>query len=76
MGRDALANQAPPLGLYSPSGNRSQDVYDLMHIRRNEKYVLSYLVSGHGPASPLSCPVIDILQFLATENALQLLFLG
>lgn len=76
VGEDALTNQASPLGLYSPGGNRSQDVYDLMRIRRNEKYVLSYLVSGQGPASSLNCPVIDILQFPATENALQLLSLG
>ena len=41
-----------------------------------EEYVVFYLLSGQGPASSLDCPAIDILEFLSTENKLQLLALG
>ena len=43
---------------------------------KNEKYVVSYLLSGQGPASPLDCPATDILEFLSTGNELKLLSLG
>ena len=43
---------------------------------KNEKYVVSYLLSGQGPASALDCPATDILEFLSTGNELKLLSLG
>ena len=43
---------------------------------KNEKYVVSYLLSGQGPASSLNRPAVDILEFLFTGNELQLLTLG
>ena len=36
-----------------------EDLLDL----ENEKYVVSYLLSGQGPASSLDCPTIGILEF-------------
>ena len=42
----------------------------------NEEYVVSYLLSGQGPASSLDCPTIDIVEFLSTGNELKLLTLG
>ena len=45
-------------------------------LTENEKYVVSYLLSGQGPASPLDCPATDILEFLSTGNELKLLSLG
>ena len=36
-----------------------EDLLDL----ENEKYVVSCLLSGQGPASSLDCPTIDILEF-------------
>ena len=41
-----------------------------------EKYVVPYLLSGQGPASPLDCPATDISEFLSTGNELKLLSLG
>ena len=38
--------------------------------------MVSYLLSGQGPASPLDCPATDILEFLSTGNELKLLSLG
>ena len=42
----------------------------------NEKYLVSYLLSGQGPASSMDCPAIDMLEFLSTGNELKLLTLG
>ena len=43
---------------------------------KNEKYVLSYLLSAQGPASSLNCPAIFISQFPSTGNELQLFTMG
>ena len=42
----------------------------------NEKYLVSYLLSGQGPASSPSGPTIDISEFLFTGNELKPLTLG
>ena len=43
---------------------------------KNEKYVVSYLLSVQGPASSLNCPAIFISQFPSTGNELQLFTMG
>ena len=41
-----------------------------------EKYVVSYFLSGQGQSSSLSCPPIDILEFMSTRTQLELLTVG
>ena len=38
-----------------------------------QEWEICVLLSEQGPASSLNCPAIDILEFLTTENELQLL---
>ena len=40
---------------------------------KNEKYVVSYLLSGQGPASSFDCHAVDMLELLSTGNELRLL---
>ena len=35
---------------------------------QNEKYVVSYLLSGQGPASSLDCPAFLVLEYRSTGN--------
>ena len=39
---------------------------------KNEKYVVSYLLSGQGPASSLNSPAMFVLEYRSTENEIQL----
>ena len=42
----------------------------------NEKYVVSYPVSGQGPASSLNCPAIVILEYWSTGNKSSIAYPG
>ena len=39
---------------------------------KNEKYVISYLLSGRGPVSSLNCPTILILEYGSTRDKSQI----
>ena len=43
---------------------------------KNEEYVVSYLLSGQGPASSLNCPVILFSEYWSTRNDLKPFALG
>ena len=42
----------------------------------NEKYVVSYLLCGQGPASSLNCPAILILEYQSTGNESPIAYAG
>ena len=54
----------PPPFLTSKELSSPESFLDL----ENEKYVVSYLLSGQGPASSLNCPAILILEYRFTGN--------
>ena len=62
---------APPPFLTSKELSSREDFLDF----ENEKYAVSYPLSGWGPASSLDSLAIDILEFLSTENEIKLLTL-